>query len=404
MQIVIFDDHKRANFYPLTLNRSIGDLRCGILKLRQRLETAFGSDDSSSVIIDPILVPLYKERHPDWLINQPTDKEKLYLNSRIKLSKEAIKEINTMPNDSALINDEIILAAKLKSKNMSFQDDTNTISLPPQTNAITSHIGTYECLSDIIHDNGRMLKWDFENYFDTQDNFFETEPGVTVLHPYNVWIAEGVILNPGVILDASEGPIVIDEGVKVMHNAVLCGPLYIGKNSLVKIGAKIYGNTSIGPVCKIGGEIEGSIFQAYSNKQHDGFLGHAYIGEWVNLGADTNNSDLKNTYKNVAYYSYAHGSKCDSGTQFLGCVIGDHSKTGINCSINTGTVIGIGCNIWGHDLFSDFIPDFSWGESKQLVPYKFQAFCETASTVKQRRKLLFSIVEQELYQHINSGR
>ncbi|MDD3236056.1 MAG: putative sugar nucleotidyl transferase, partial [Candidatus Cloacimonetes bacterium] len=174
MQIVVFDDHKQANFYPLTLNRSIGDLRCGILKLRQRLETAFGSDDSSSVIIDPILVPLYKERHPDWLINQPTDKEKLYLNSRIKLSKEAIKEINTMPNDSALINDEIILAAKLKSKNMSFQDDTNTISLPPQTNAITSHIGTYECLSDIIHDNGRMLKWDFENYFDTQDNFFET--------------------------------------------------------------------------------------------------------------------------------------------------------------------------------------------------------------------------------------
>ncbi|MDD3235965.1 MAG: hypothetical protein PHH43_06520, partial [Candidatus Cloacimonetes bacterium] len=315
-----------------------------------------------------------------------------------------IREINSMPNDSALINDEIILAAKLKSKNMSFKDDTNTISLPLQTNAITSHIGTYECLSDIIHDNGRMLKWDFENYFDTQDNFFETEPGVTVLHPYNVWIAEGVILNPGVILDASEGPIVIDEGVKVMHNAVLCGPLYIGKNSLVKIGAKIYGNTSIGPVCKIGGEIEGSIFQAYSNKQHDGFLGHAYIGEWVNLGADTNNSDLKNTYKNVAYYSYAHGSKCDSGTQFLGCVIGDHSKTGINCSINTGTVIGIGCNIWGHDLFSDFIPDFSWGESKQLVPYKFQAFCETASTVKQRRKLLFSIVEQELYQHINSGR
>ncbi|MDD4027427.1 MAG: putative sugar nucleotidyl transferase, partial [Candidatus Shapirobacteria bacterium] len=266
MQIIIFDDHKSANFYPLTLNRSVGDLRCGILKLRQRLETTFGSTDISSVMISPTLESLYKERHPDWRINHSVDGTKLFINSRIKLNDESINRINSIPNNSVLIKDGEIQAAKLTDIEMNFMDDTNLGSLPPEINAIPSDTAMYECLSDIIQDNGRMLNWDFNHYFDTQDNFFETEPGVTVLHPYNVWIAEGVVLNPGVVLDASEGPIVIDEGVKVMHNAVLCGPLYLGKNSLVKIGAKIYGNTSIGPVCKIGGEIEGSIFQAYSNK------------------------------------------------------------------------------------------------------------------------------------------
>ncbi len=185
-----------------------------------------------------------------------------------------------------------------------------------------------------------------------------------------------------------------------MPNAVLCGPLYVGKNSLIKIGAKLYGGTSIGKVCKVGGEVEGTIFQGYSNKQHDGFLGHAYIGEWVNLGADTNNSDLKNTYKNVAYYSYATKTKLDSGTQFLGCFIGDHSKTGINCSINTGAVIGIGSNLFGRDLISDFIPDFSWGEAGSLVPYRFAAFCETATLVKQRRLMAFDQLETEFYKSL----
>lgn len=400
MQIIVFDDHKRSSFYPLTLTRSTGDLRCGILKLRQRLESSFGADETTSVIIDPVLVPLYTERHPDWQINSPLEGKRLYINSRVKISDDSLKQIKALGDNSALVHDNYVIAVLVTSKHAGFTSQIETSKLPNGINIIPTVHPTYDCMSDIIHDNSRMLNWDFNHYFYDSDNFFETEPGVTVLHPYNVWIAEGVSLSPGVVLDASEGPIVIDEGAKVMPNAVLCGPLYIGKKSLVKIGAKIYGSTSIGPVCKVGGEIEGSIFQAYSNKQHDGFLGHAYIGEWVNLGADTNNSDLKNTYKNVTFYSYPHHSKIDSGTRFLGCVIGDHSKTGINCSINTGAVIGVGCNLWGQGLISDFIPDFSWGESKQLIPYRLQAFCETAGVVKQRRNLSFSEAEAKLYQHI----
>jgi UDP-N-acetylglucosamine diphosphorylase/glucosamine-1-phosphate N-acetyltransferase len=328
------------------------------------------------------------------------DGNKLYLNSRIKVSGDLIKQIKALKSNCALVSADVVIAANLDTAEINVTD--TSVVLPSNTALISSELDLYESISDIIHDNARMLVWDFDHYFYDQDNFFETEPGVTVLHPYNVWISEGVTLSPGVVLDASEGPIILDEGVKVMPNAVLCGPLYIGKKTLIKIGAKIYGNTSIGPICKIGGEIEGSIIQAYSNKQHDGFLGHAYIGEWVNLGADTNNSDLKNTYKNVAFYSYPHMGKIDSGSQFLGCIIGDHSKTGINCSINTGTVIGIGCNLWGQGLISDFVPDFSWGESGKLSPYRLQAFCETARTVKQRRSLCFSVTETELYHNIYS--
>ncbi|MDZ4182203.1 MAG: hypothetical protein U1B83_04940, partial [Candidatus Cloacimonadaceae bacterium] len=159
----------------------------------------------------------------------------------------------------------------------------------------------------------------------------------------------------------------------------------------------------IGPVCKVGGEVEGTIFQAYSNKQHDGFLGHAYVGEWVNIGADTNNSDLKNTYKSVAFHSYRAKGRIDSGSMFMGSVIGDHAKLGINCSINTGCVIGTGATLWGSDLISGFIPDFSWGEAKNLSRYRFDAFCQTAALVKQRRKLDLSKAEIELYIHISEN-
>ncbi len=396
MQTIIFDDASRSNFFPLTLNRSIGDLRCGITKLRQRLEHIFSDTDTTCVIIDDSLVPLYKEHHPTWIINSLVNGEKLYLNSRIIVTVEAIAQIKDLPMGYCLYSGNDLVAIKV-----------NDSSAWPDLLKLKKKLGNirlYDSLADLIQDNSRSLVRDYHLHFYDGDNYFETEPGVTVLHPYNIWVAEGAEFSPGVVLDASEGPIIIDTSVRIMANAVICGPVYIGKKSVIKIGAKIYGGTSIGPVCKVGGELEGTIFQAYSNKQHDGFLGHSYIGEWVNLGADTNNSDLKNTYKNVAFYSYPHKTKIDSSTQFLGCMIGDHSKTGIGCSINTGTVIGIGCNLYGPNLIRDFVPDFSWGQADELDKHRFSAFCETAAIVKQRRKLIFTDTERELYHQIYNMR
>lgn len=393
MLTVVFDDARSAEFYPLTLTRASGDLRCGVLKLRQRLEACFPSEAETAVIIAPRLQQLYAERHPDWLLHRfPENTEKLYLNSLLRIDQELVRQITALPSESSLLHEGQLLAAKTKK---SFSDN-----LAQHLTPINTDKTLYNNISDLIHDNARMIRWDFEHYFYDKDNSFETEPGVTVQNPYDVWIGEDVNLAPGMVIDASSGPVILDEGCRVMANAVLVGPLYVGKKSLIKIGAKIYGGTSIGPVCKIGGEVEDSIIQAYSNKQHDGFLGHAYLGEWINLGADTNNSDLKNTYMNVEYYSYPKKKKTDSGSQFLGCIIGDHSKTGINCSINTGTVIGVGCNLWGSNLIMDFIPDFSWGMAGELKPYRTDAFCYTAALVKERRQLGFSPAEKALYTQI----
>nr|MDK2851039.1 hypothetical protein [Candidatus Cloacimonadota bacterium] len=393
MHIVIFDDTHNKSFYPISQTRSIGDLRVGILKLRQRLEYAFGAEDTI-VHIDPRLMPLYQERHPEWQINQCPEGDKLYLNSRIKVDNETIKLIKNLERDQSLMQRDDFVAIR------SHADLDSCLNGKHRLEVKQCHIPLYQNFSDIIHDNPRLISWDFDQIFYEEDNFFETETGVSVLNPYNVWIAEDVRISPNVVLDASDGPIVIDSGVRIMANTVILGPTYIGKKSLVKIGAKIYGGTSIGPVCKVGGEIEGSIIQAYSNKQHDGFLGHSYVGEWVNIGADTNNSDLKNTYKNVRTYDYAKNTFVDCGSQFMGCVLGDHTKTGINVSLNTGLVVGTGSNIFGSKLFCGFIPDFSWGEAEHLTKYRFNEFCQTVELVKNRRGLTFSETEKKLLKTI----
>lgn len=394
MKVVIFDN-MADSFYPITHIRSVGDLRCGALKLRQRLEYIFpDTEDITRVIIEDRLESLYNERHPEWEVNHNPNGLKLYINSRVMINEDIIEAIKSLKLAECILYDGVIVAACTE---VGWDDG---LDLSHMTVINPDSISLYNNISDLVHDNGRMIRWDFEHVFYEADNYFETELGVTVLHPYNIWIGDNVTLSPNVVLDASEGPIIIDSGTKVMANSVLTGPLYIGKDSLVKIGAKIYGNVSIGPVCKIGGEVEGSIFQAYSNKQHDGFLGHAFIGEWVNLGADTNNSDLKNTYKDVHMYNYVSKNKINTRYQFMGCAIGDHSKTGINTSLNTGVVIGTACNIYGTGLFDGYIPDFSWGMTDTLTRYRFQSMCDTAKLVKQRRNLEFTQTEQNVLEDI----
>lgn len=396
MNYYIFDDEKTQNFYPITLTRSTSDLRAGILKLRQKI-IAYANIQDIRLIIDKNLCKIYQERHSDWMINKIENGESIFINSRIKNYEKLSEILETLSPESVIkCGDEIVLIRKNCTERSLNLSDISSIA-ENLTEVQTDKISLWNHIWELIESNKDNIQHDFDEFFYEKDNFFETELGVTILNPYNVWIGEDVTLNPGVVVDASNGAVVIDSGVIVMHNAVLIGPLYIGKKSKIKVGAKIYEGTSIGAVCKIGGEVEESIIQSYSNKQHDGFLGHCYLGEWVNLGADTNNSDLKNNYKAVKVYSYPDNKKIDSGTQFMGAIIGDHSKTGINSTINTGTVIGVACNLYGKDIISDFVSSFSWGEYSHLIKYKFEKFIETADLVKQRRGLEFSIAEKELY-------
>ena len=392
--MIIFDDIPKA-FYPICQSRPVSDIRCGILKLRQRISNLF-DDDEAVLWIEPRLQELWQSRLPDWPINRPAYKGKLLINSRIKPQPEIIQAIKALqPGESIFEGDYLIAHRAAKAMHLPLESFITKLNRDQQQEG-----WLFSNLSEIIHASEDLIRQDFEQYFYDKDNFFETEPGVTILAPYSIWIGDEVTLKPGVVLDASAGPIVIDEGATIMHNAVIVGPAYIGKLSVIKIAAKIYPGSSIGPVCKVGGEVEGSIFHAYSNKQHDGFLGHSYVGEWVNIGADTNNSDLKNTYGSVFSYSYLTGKKEDTHTKFMGCIIGDHSKLVINCSINTGTVIGVGSNLWGSALIDGFIPDFSWGNASLLVPHRLESFFKTAALVKQRRDEQFSPEEAALYSQI----
>ena len=396
MNFIIFDDEKRENFYPITLTRSTGDLRVGVLKLRQRLNAYFNIEEDK-IIISTDLETIYKERHPEWKINEIVSEDTIFINSRTIIDDEVCEKIKALELNMALESNGEIVAARLIPQTKNVKDIFEQFS---KCQGMETEIGLWQYIWQLIEANGEYIQKDFTNFFYEKDNFFETEMGITILDPYNIWLGEGTSISPGVVIDASEGPVILDEGAKIMPNAVIIGPAYIGKNSTIKVGAKIYEGTSIGPVCKVGGEVEESIILAYSNKQHDGFLGHSYLGEWVNLGADTNNSDLKNNYSNVKVYHYPSKKQVDSGTQFMGMVVGDHTKTGINSTINTGTVIGVGCNIYGKDLVTNFTGDFSWGEAGNFTKYRLDKFLETAELVKARRKLKLSEEEKELYKKI----
>ena len=399
MNFVIFDDGKRSNFFPITFTHSTSDLRVGILKLRQRISSYFELSETN-VIVSSELEAIYKERHKDWKVNEIPIEETIFINSRIKIDENSKKAILDLQKDECLIKNDTILAVRcIPDKKIISSENLNS-QFPNSKRIENLDINCWEYLWELIGENADYIKRDFNDIFYDKDNYFETELGTTVMNPYNVWIGDGTVIKPGVVIDATDGPVVIDENVTIMSNAVIIGPAYIGKGSTIKVGAKIYEGTSIGPKCKIGGEVEETIFQGYTNKQHDGFLGHSYLGEWINLGADTNNSDLKNNYGTISMYFYPQKKKIDSKNHFLGVIIGDHSKTGINSTINTGTVIGIGCSLFGADLIKNHVPSFNIGTGAKLVEYFLDEFIETAVLVKKRRGLKFSESEKELYSKI----
>jgi len=400
MNYVIFDDLARENFFPVTLTRSTGDLRIGILKLRQRIN-AYLEQENSNIIISRDLETVYKERHPDWSINTFKKGETTLVNSRIKISDELISKIKSLKENTCLTDGNSILAAKISTEAKDISSEELEITFSGLEKISLKGDLLWKNIWQLITANRDYIEKDFQDFFYDKDNHYDTELGITVLNPYNVWIGAGTEIKPGVVIDASEGPVVIDEEVIIMPNSVIIGPVFIGKKSLIKSGAKIYEGTSIGPVCKIGGEVEGSIIQAYSNKQHDGFLGHSYLGEWVNLGADTNNSDLKNNYKNVKAYYFPDRSVIDTGFTFIGAVIADHVKTAINSTINTGSVIGVGSNLFGKETISGYVPSFKWGSCSDLQEYRMDRFLETAEIVKARRGLPLTDSERGLFSLIN---
>lgn len=341
-------------------------------------------------------------KNPKHSVNTLSAGSYLFINGRTLPDEALIKLFRSVPKeDRVFVQGAVVVAAFLSGENL------DLIRASKGQLLSVEHFGDVPKVEveanllsypwDLIHKNGSELLNDYRALAKTTKGpriRGKVYAGVHILGKRDVMLGKGSVLKPGVVLDAENGPIVIGENVKVFPQATIIGPAFIGSGSLVKVGAQIYENTSIGPVCKVGGEIEGTIIHGYSNKQHSGFLGHSYLGEWVNLGADTNNSDLKNNYSTVKVDLGVE--TVDSQSQFVGLMMGDHSKSGINTMFNTGTVVGAFCNVFGSGFPAKHIPSFTWGGAEGLEEYEAGRALEVARRVMSKRGVTLSPEEEKL--------
>jgi UDP-N-acetylglucosamine diphosphorylase/glucosamine-1-phosphate N-acetyltransferase len=402
--ICLFESPDYSSLLPLVYLRPVYDLRCGILTLREKAVLNYPGIHFS-LFCRTYLEDVVKQQNPDIPVNQLSVNDYLFINGQIIVDNNFINQVSLDGEDTIYISGKLLAAVKLSGKNLKlikpiFNDSftlSNFRNLPQKSISVKSINYPWELVNqngDQIISDFKLINWN-NNGKMIRGNVYD---GAILLNKSNIFIEEGAKIKPGVILDAESGPIFIGRNVWIYPNAVIEGPAYIGNNSRIKIGARIYGNTSIGPFSKVGGEVENSIIHSYSNKQHDGFLGHSYIGSWVNLGANTNNSDLKNNYGTVKLT--VNGEEIDSGTLFVGLIMGDHSKSGINTMFNTGTIVGISSNIFGSGFPEKYIPSFSWGGAGSMTVYNLQKSIVTAKKVMKRRNVEMTPDDEALFQKV----
>jgi len=403
MQICIFEDEKYSNFYPLSYTRPVYELVCGINTLREKIIR-----DISSVNVSlhcrKYLEETLKNQYPDVDINNINDDSCLFINGRVLASEYLSEIITENPEDCIYKSGNEIVAVKLSNENLTNikHDLTDTLDFNSPLELLTKKVDVklYSYLWEMITDNGSEIVSDIEQL--RKKGLFTAHlddyDGVNFVNSNEIIVRQNVAVKPGVVIDASNGPVYIDENVFIYPNAVIEGPVYIGKDSKIKISAAIYENVSIGSNCKIGGEVEDAVILPYSNKQHAGFIGHSYLGSWVNLGADTNCSDLNNNYSTVKVK--LNDGTIDTGTQFLGVIIGDHSKSAINTMFNTGTIVGVSSNIFGAGFPEKYIPSFSWGGADGLTTYELNKSIQTAKIVFGRRNKEFTTADEKLLETV----
>jgi len=346
--------------------------------------------------------------NPGIQVNSFEGDEILFINGRALIDDNLTKILKKKRENVVFVSGDTVVAVHLSgSKLESLKNNINDFIDIENFEGITIEeirTKTFNYIWDLINYNNEELNNEFEFQFNKRKKKSQKKisgkiyEGVYLVGKKEIIIEKGTVVKPGVVIDASKGSVYIDKNVEIFPNAVIEGPAYIGESSKIKSAATIYENVSIGRVCKVGGEVEGSIIMPYSNKQHAGFLGHTYLGSWVNLGADTNNSDLKNNYSTVKIY--INGKMVDSGSQFMGLIMGDHSKSAINTMFNTGAVVGFSCNIFGAGFPDKFVPSFTWGGIGKSKVYDVFKSIETATTVMSRRNIIMSEDDKKLFQKI----
>ena len=368
MNLILFDQN-RENYYPLSFTRPIAEFRIGILTIKEKWEKYY---KSVSVRTEDYLAVKFPLRQTN---------DNLWVSAKVLPTKSLITELESLRVGEILEKKGSVIAFR------------SAVFDPDKLNKITTHIevDTLENIWDIFKDNGREIRRDFSLLTKGRESQSLTVKN-TVLGK-DIFIETGAKVTCS-ILNAEAGPIYIGKNAEVMEGSIIRGPFAMGESAVLKMGAKIYGATTLGPYCKVGGEVNNSVFFGFSSKAHDGFLGNSVIGEWCNLGANSNNSNLKNNYAQVKIWNYETESFKNTELQFCGLIMGDHSKCGISTMFNTGTVVGVSVNIFGSGFPRNFIPSFNWGGASGFSIYKLPKVFEVAEKVFGRRNLSFDKVEQ----------
>ena len=373
MKIQLVDGKHRDHLLPLTYTRPVAQLRCGILTIAEKYQKR-GFDVGYET--------------EDYLQEKfPSVQHDILVSGSVCPTNSFIDAITSLTEGQALIQDDQLLAFKgvnwadTPTEIFPFNDVLNLIIRP----------------WDIWTKNAAEMNIDFDVL--TKDRFSAPIDSSNTVFGDRIFLEEGARVKAS-ILNATSGPIYLAQNAEVMEGSIVRGGLALGAHSALKLGTKVYGATTLGPHCKVGGEINNSVILGYSNKGHDGFLGNSAIGEWCNLGADTNNSNLKNNYDEVKAWSYVDGRFSKTGQQFCGLIMGDHSKSGINTMFNTGTVVGVSANVYGAGFPRNFIPSFTWGGPQGTTEYMIKKALDTANRMMQRRGLQVDDVERTILEKV----
>ena len=381
-RIILFDNEVRDRLLPLTFTRPVCELRMGILTIREKWERWLGM--KAAYITQDYLAEKY-----------PIDQGEVnyIINGSVLPSPQLVHLIQQMDfNEAYLRGDELVVAKLDEEQIEKLVSDDDIGDLKGYDLEGTDYL-KIDHLWDIFRLNDKAIASDFELLTKGRTSQALSSSNLLIGDASQLFIEEGAIVE-GANLNTKQGPIYIGKNTEVMEGTSIRGAFALCDHAIVKMGAKIYGATTIGPYSKIGGEVNNSILTGYSNKGHDGYLGNSVLGEWCNIGADTNNSNLKNNYDEVRLWDYSEERFVKTGQQFCGLIMGDHSKTGINTMLNTGTVVGVSCNLFGEGFPRNFVPSFSWGGKQGYKTYNTNKAFDTAERVMARRKVDFDVQER----------
>ncbi|MBX2953104.1 MAG: glucose-1-phosphate thymidylyltransferase [Leadbetterella sp.] len=382
--MILFDTpHHRAFLKPLTLTRPVAGLRCGILTVQEKWEIRLETE--ASFLTEEYLKEKFPARYTA---------DNLYINGSCLPQDALVSRIRQLnPGESLYSGSELVAFRTSEHLEYGFEPDG-------QGSAYEGEMTFLRELPHLFLNNGAQIETDFQLLTRNRTPEKINDPHTAVYGEDRVFTGRNVQVRAAII-NAEAGPVYIDDDAIIQEGAIIIGPAAIGKNAMVAFGAKIRANTTIGPYCRVGGEVGNSVFHAYSNKAHDGFLGNSYIGEWCNLGANTNNSNLKNNYKSVSLHSYALNGLYDTGEIFCGTFMGDYTKAGISTMFNTGTVAGVCSNVYGAGFQDKYIPSFTWGgKAEGYVPYRFDKALEVIHATMARRSLSLDSGDQEILKYI----